>query len=499
MKISIFLTASINPSTTFRLKRTDPAVREQDYASVIEKLHQSVKYPIVFCDSSNYKSKKISDLFNKNKLSEIVEYHRKPFPPQYGKGYEEMLLMKHALSQSAVLKQSDFIVKITGRYYIKNLNKIISSIRDDVYVISDFDPNKIYAYSGIFIAKPDFFTKYLFKYDNFINDSKNQPMEMALNLAIKDALADKKTCINFSEVPIIEGYSGTLNVKIDEKDYHSVKLSFTKLRIMFFSKIKKCLKKLEYLFWGKAFFQRFFELLHKISLKGMNFGFSEVTNSGEKYILEMIRAKNKTLFPVIFDIGANKGQYANLIDSIFHGNAKIYSFEPGKITYSELLKNTSQIKNIERYNLGFGSAGKKEYLYYDEAGSGLASVYKRQLEHVNKKFAQKETVRIKKLDDFCEENKIKNIDLLKIDVEGHELEVLKGAKNMLEKKAIKAIQFEFGGANIDSRTYFQDFYYLLKNTYKIYRILQNSLYEIKQYSELQEIFTTVNYFAKLKK
>ena len=81
---------------------------------------------------------------------------------------------------------------------------------------------------------------------------------------------------------------------------------------------------------------------------------------------------------------------------------------------------------------------------------------------------------------------------------GFGLDLQNKDKEMLEKNGIKAIQFEFGGTNIDSRTYFQDFYYLLKEKYNIYRILQDGLYEIKQYSELQEIFTTINYFAKLK-
>ena len=50
------------------------------------------------------------------------------------------------------------------------------------------------------------------------------------------------------------------------------------------------------------------------------------------------------------------------------------------------------------------------------------------------------------------------IDLLKLDVEGNELLALKGLSDSIEY--IKIIQFEFGGSNIDSRTYFQDFYYL---------------------------------------
>lgn len=66
---------------------------------------------------------------------------------------------------------------------------------------------------------------------------------------------------------------------------------------------------------------------------------------------------------------------------------------------------------------------------------------------------------------------------------------------MICNNKIEVIQFEFGGCNIDSRTYFQDFYYLLKDNYKIYRILKNGLIEIKSYKEIYEIFITINYLA----
>ena len=49
------------------------------------------------------------------------------------------------------------------------------------------------------------------------------------------------------------------------------------------------------------------------------------------------------------------------------------------------------------------------------------------------------------------------IDFFKIDVEGHEMDVLKGIGDKISN--IKLIQFEFGGCNIDTRCFFQDFWY----------------------------------------
>jgi hypothetical protein len=104
-------------------------------------------------------------------------------------------------------------------------------------------------------------------------------------------------------------------------------------------------------------------------------------------------------------------------------------------------------------------------------------------------------VAVRTFDAFAPDAGIEKVDLLKLDVEGHELAVLAGAINSLDRGVIRAIQFEFGGANIDSRTYFQDFWYLLRRSFRIYRILPTGLYEISRYSEHLEQFITTNYLA----
>ena len=111
---------------------------------------------------------------------------------------------------------------------------------------------------------------------------------------------------------------------------------------------------------------------------------------------------------------------------------------------------------------------------------------------------QTDTITLTTIDTFCQENNIEHIDFLKIDVEGNELKVLQGAKTMINNGNIDYIQFEFGGTAIDAHIYFQDFYYLLKDKYRIYRILNNGLRHIDKYSELNEIFVTTNFFAEKK-
>jgi FkbM family methyltransferase len=86
-------------------------------------------------------------------------------------------------------------------------------------------------------------------------------------------------------------------------------------------------------------------------------------------------------------------------------------------------------------------------------------------------------------------------DLLKLDVEGAELDVIRGAADTLARGSIDVIQFEFGGTNIDARTYFQDFFYLLNPSYRLYRIVADGLALIDRYRERYEIFETTNFVA----
>jgi FkbM family methyltransferase len=206
--------------------------------------------------------------------------------------------------------------------------------------------------------------------------------------------------------------------------------------------------------------------------------------------------------PSIFiDIGAEKGTYTKEVLKYFP-DIEVFMFEPStfhKKLYEKSLKNMS---NVNINYLALSNVNGKQKLYYDKAGSALASLTKRRLDHLNINFENSEEIQTIRFDDFWKTTDIyKNnpntiIDYVKIDVEGHELDVLKGFGNLLDKIGI--IQFEFGGSNIDTRTYFQDFWYLFKDKkydFTIYRISPNGLIPITKYLESDEYFSTTNYIV----
>ena len=226
----------------------------------------------------------------------------------------------------------------------------------------------------------------------------------------------------------------------------------------------------------------------------------DISSDGELNVLRYI--KNKCLSnedTLIFDVGANIGNYSQEIVKEFQGiNFQLHSFEPSKEAFLELKKRLGNLSNVKLYNIGFGEKNEAKTLYLNKKKSGLASIYNRQLLHFGIKMNSKELIKIQKIDDFCKRNRIRKIDFLKLDTEGHEFNILNGAKNMIENNSIRFIQFEFGGCNIDSRTYFQDFFYLLTEKYYIYRILKNELFRIDSYKEIYELFLTTNFLAELK-
>lgn len=250
-------------------------------------------------------------------------------------------------------------------------------------------------------------------------------------------------------------------------------------------------------FWGKKDFQFLFERLYRLSLKGMNYGrASDYQHNGESEMLERIKGMVQAASPVLFDVGANKGEFTKRIMEVWWGKAyQLYVFEPSEKTFAMLQSSLSESSSVKLINKGLGDKQEKAELFYDREGSGLASVYPRDLSYHNIKFSDHETIELTTLDQFCEQHAISSIDFLKLDVEGHELAVLRGGKKMFEEGNVKIIQFEFGGCNLDSRTFFRDYYNFFKKDFELYRILSNGLRPIRSYSERLEVFLSANYLA----
>lgn len=230
-------------------------------------------------------------------------------------------------------------------------------------------------------------------------------------------------------------------------------------------------------------------------LQGIGAG-SSVESSGERGVLVHLASKHKNSY-CVFDVGANQGQFAGLVLSVLGDKVELQCFEPSPSTFEILCIAMQPHGQVKLNNVALGKNIGSASLYSNKVGSGLASLTRRRLDHFGVDFSRVEDVVVDTLDNFCISSGISHIDLLKVDVEGHELDVLYGAESMFKANAIDMVTFEFGGCNIDTRTFFQDFFYFFSGiNMVIYRVTPSgSRVKIDKYSEILEQFRTTNFLA----
>lgn len=200
--------------------------------------------------------------------------------------------------------------------------------------------------------------------------------------------------------------------------------------------------------------------------------------------------------PVLFDVGANIGEWT-LAAKAGWPAANIHAFEPSQ---AHLQRMRAAIGGLDKVTVVASALGREAgaaTLYKDREITGLASMTRRDLDHAGISMDAEETIAVTTLDAYCEEHSIEAIDYLKIDVEGHGLDVLQGGAAMLARRAIGAVQFEFGGCNIDTRTFLRDFFKLFdKHGYRLHICGPTGrLHPLRRYNEFNEQFSTTNYVA----
>jgi len=248
---------------------------------------------------------------------------------------------------------------------------------------------------------------------------------------------------------------------------------------------------------ARRFLQPLWRAVYKTALFGLNVsGGADVHASGEFRVLrELARNRRTGGGAMVFDVGANVGTYAKAVLEVFGDKTTIHCFEPSEHTFGLLRQALGGDPRVVLHRYGLGDREETVRLHYDTPASGLATLYRESLAHHDTHLDTSEAIELKTLDGVCSTHTIDYIDLLKMDVEGHEFKVLLGARTMLERRAIGAIQFEMGPGSISARTYLRDFYELLSPHYDLFRIVKDGLAPLQRYSEEHEHFLVTNYLA----
>lgn len=195
---------------------------------------------------------------------------------------------------------------------------------------------------------------------------------------------------------------------------------------------------------------------------------------------------------IVIDVGANIGDWTDLVLNT-NPLLKVHCFEPCTATFQRLQKRNFGA-GVVLNHAGLSDKIGSTKMYVFEECAGTNSLYHRH--GLKSEQEQTETIRMDTLDDYCERENIGQIDLLKLDVEGHELMVLKGGTCMLSQSRVQRIQFEYGGTFIDARILLKDmFEFLSLYRYRLHKICPHELRPVDRYDQRLENFQYQNWVA----
>lgn len=201
--------------------------------------------------------------------------------------------------------------------------------------------------------------------------------------------------------------------------------------------------------------------------------YEEVERAEQIFYLEYLREGM-----TVFDVGANVGELTLLFSRFSGSGGRVHAFEASSAAFKRLetVCRAAGRRNVSLNHLAL--AEKKgaiklhvyadEFLSFNSQAARPLKSYGLNLEPVAIEETKATTV-----DDYCAENGIERIDLLKIDVEGAEFQVMRGARRMLASKLVDCLTFEFGQTTFDMGNRAEDIEIFLKEmNYKIENIVK---------------------------
>jgi FkbM family methyltransferase len=217
-----------------------------------------------------------------------------------------------------------------------------------------------------------------------------------------------------------------------------------------------------------------------------NLNYDAQTN-GERLVLQRV---SKFRPKILFDVGANVGNWSILAKSFCPG-AEIHAFEMASPTFATLVANMQYLDGVHCVKLGLSDVPGPVGIHHYADKPSLTTCMAYPHPYISTELAGELTTG----DAYAAAHGIGHIDLLKIDVEGMEDRVLRGFEDLLGRRAIHLVQFEYGRANILSRFLLRDFYeFFRQRGYVVGKIYPNDV-EFREYDLSDEDFMGPNYLA----
>jgi hypothetical protein len=209
----ILLSATIKPDPLIYIGKIYSQGREESYY-VAASFYLKQGYPVVFVDNSDFKSEKILSL---QRNSSIFEYMTFPTEVSHlGKSKGEVEIINYALANSKLLSEVDYLIKITGRYIISNIDSLLlptEGIKKDIYI--NPTRNLRWADCRLMMMKKSFYSKYFLPVAiKYLDENKKIFMENIFMKSLFQYLLDGGELNLWPAYPAYQGTDGTHNEKV---------------------------------------------------------------------------------------------------------------------------------------------------------------------------------------------------------------------------------------------------------------------------------------------
>lgn len=209
----------------------------------------------------------------------------------------------------------------------------------------------------------------------------------------------------------------------------------------------------------------------------------QAQTNGERLLLQRL-----SMLPecVAFDVGAHFGGWTDIALG-FLRDPTIHAFEVAPVTAEMLSQRFGRHDNVRVNFMGLGEAeGTVNVAYFPDHADNSRIVPEK---GGCASGAQVLSAYLTTGDSYCRSNDVERIDLLKIDVEGHELPVLRGFSELLQKKLIGVVQFEYvADFMIRNERCLEDVFELLIGFgYRIGRLLPKGVIEERYDTRLERL------------
>jgi FkbM family methyltransferase len=200
---------------------------------------------------------------------------------------------------------------------------------------------------------------------------------------------------------------------------------------------------------------------------------------------------------VVFDVGANVGAWVGALAETATrsrvGPLSVHTFEPDNAAYAVLVQRhrSSERFTFHHNNLAVSDQSGEADLFVVGDAVGINSLHSQAGTSPNRISVKAVTV-----DDYCAEHQVRGIALLKIDAEGHDLYVMRGARRMLGEGAVRVLQFEYNHRWIYARAFLRDAFELLQPMgYAVGKVTPHGVEVYREWHFELETFREANFVA----